>query len=129
MPRRTVFRWKLIQIIPAQPGTFALFNEFDEKPKYYRRPVPAFGLWDQWKVDAETLNRIDKIENRVSGPLVIDLGTLVPAEHMDETFCGVRIGGFRSVGDGEEHFDDQTLSTEDAPEPYVTTELPTKESL
>lgn len=79
-PSRIV-EYKLLQIIPAQPGTYALY---EIEGGLSRDPVPAWGLWDVTDEKGETI--------RSGGPLVVgEVGTLVPA--MDASgYYGVRIG-------------------------------------
>lgn len=88
-----------IQIMPAQPGTYALI-QYEPNTEYKLIPIVAWGVWDAY---LET----DRIETRKwtrhSGPMIFDCGRLIPVDiQYDGQFAGVRIGNWQSVGDGED---------------------------
>lgn len=93
---------KLVQIMPALPGCFVLCrDEHLEKgaPRsLFRFPLVAWGLWDAFEgKDREYPERW----RRSSGPLIYELGELVPAEIvLGPQFAGVRLGRWRELGDG-----------------------------
>lgn len=87
--------YRLLQIMPALPGTYALRKE---EGRFTRDPVPAWGLWEE----------TDKgVVSRAAGPLVVCDGRLEPAEMVAQNFVGVRIGDCVTDFDSI-RFDDET---------------------
>lgn len=87
-------KYELLQIIPAQPDTWALFSE-EDSGRCTRSPVVAWGMW------RETHDR----ESFVSGgPLVMSDQGLGPAEQA-ANYAGVRIGRCIEWKDGETRYD------------------------
>lgn len=77
---KRLVEYQLLQIIPALPGTYALYEINGE---LVRDPVPAWGMWDATDGNGKTF--------RSGGPLVVgEVGTLVPAEQATN-YSGIRI--------------------------------------
>lgn len=87
-------RWQIMQIMPAEPETWALYRL---SGTVWRDPVVAWGVWQS------------PIGN-TAGPLVFSGQALEPAS-ASPGFVGVRIGPFRCM-DGERTFDMGAAATE-----------------
>lgn len=113
-----VVHYVIKHIIPAAPGTFALFKM---KDGLFRKPVPAWGVWD---AVTDVVNGSRTIKKAVevepgAGPLVVDCGSLYPAADEDD-YVGVRIGDYVELGSGNyyDDDDDSKKSIEPFPKDY-----------
>lgn len=89
-----------VQIIPAQPDTCIIVRDADDPEDQWEVPVVAWGVWDAF---LESDRESPKRWQRGSGPMVYDLGRLVPADlEYDRQFAGIRIGNWRSTDLSEE---------------------------
>jgi hypothetical protein len=113
---RTVYR--IVQITTAQPNVYAIFKNDDGT--LTRDLVPAWGLWDEWKVYADDWSAQPQrvgARQRESGPLILEFGALVPAERAyPEQFIGVRVGNFSEIDD-RSGFDDPADGVEATTKP------------
>jgi hypothetical protein len=89
---------RILQLVPAQKETHALYK--DEDGKFWREPVVAWGLWDEW--DETRGGRRVSRRRREAGPLVLVYGHLSPAADTSN-FAGVRYGSFVEVEAGGHH--------------------------
>jgi hypothetical protein len=106
-PKKSVriTRRTLLQIMPAQPETFAIFAD-RETGKAWRDLVPAWGLWEErytYRVEGEP-DRESQEAVRVSGPLVLSEALCLEPAIEIANFSGVRIGAFFHTGE-ESGFD------------------------
>lgn len=104
--------FSLKQIIPAQPGAYALFRQaaHDDVPEVtWREPVIAWGLWEE-RIIMQSSSGARVGEPRVrmeAGPLILDYGYLTPAvQSNSRSFVGVRVGGY-AEGDDMDGWDDK----------------------
>lgn len=103
---------RIRQIMPAAPGSFALYRNGDELD---RVPLIAWGVWDRTEEVGQQNPRTERTLGE-SGPLVYACGVLWPAADYADNFEGVRVGDCRLTGDGEARFDDPATGAERAAE-------------
>lgn len=115
-----VTRYRLLQITPAAPGTYALYalSGPDAQPtgELWRLPAPAWGLWVARTDILDSDRHLVACNARVvreAGPLVISNGGLVPADSLSD-FRGIRVGDFVSTIVDHEGHDDPTKDLDPA---------------
>lgn len=112
-PRNIITRYEIRQIMPAAPGTFALFRR-EASGWVSRVPVVAWGVWDEVDEDftdgrgtgRETARRLGQSE-----PLEVHCGRLCPCVAEDD-FAGVRVGDFWNIDDDVSGFDSPARGSE-----------------
>lgn len=113
-----VTRYEIKQIMPAAPGTFALFrdDEGGASPKVWRSPIVAWGVWDE--IDEEHGKGMEprEVARRpgCAGPLEVECGALAPCAQTSN-FAGVRVGDWWEIDGSYSGFDDPAKGEEEDP--------------
>jgi hypothetical protein len=90
---------KILQIMPAPAGTYALYLFDDNEKEYSRVPIPAFGVWEEFDVLIDKSGKLETSRVRsFAGPLVFEHSFLVPVCD-DHQFKGIRYGSYVDAGD------------------------------